>query len=83
MKNNKNIFIIISIIAVMIIVGILFVYMSKQSKINDYLYFIDYFDDYIPGYNYDSIYIKEIKLLLNRKQAAVASSVLKEHTFQK
>ena len=80
MENKKNIFVIISIIIVMIIIGILLVYTVKQNSKDDYLYLIDYFDDYIPGYNYD-IYIYEDNKIIIKSQAGCSTVECLEGTY--
>lgn len=80
MENKKNIFIIIGIIIVMIIIGILFIYTTKQNSKDNYLYFIDYFDDYIPGYNYD-IYIYEDSKIIVKSQAGCSTLECLEGTY--
>ncbi len=61
MEKNKNIIISVIIVVTLIIIGVLFVYTAKESN-SEYIYHIDYFDDFIPGKNYDIYVYKDYSI---------------------
>lgn len=65
MKDKlKKVFIVFSILVVFSIFLILiYSYINKQN-LNNYLYKIHYFEDYIPGYNYDIYFLNNNKIIV-------------------